>query len=83
MRELHLFTRSVLEKVREAGTAIITDRGQPIARIVAIDPAEAELIKAGGVVPARPRFRLPTRKAPQAGPSATETVLAMRDEDHG
>lgn len=81
MRELHLFTRSVLETVRQAGSAIITDRGRPIAKIVALDPEEAELIKAGGVMSARPRFAMPTRRVPADRPSATEALLAMREDD--
>lgn len=81
MRELHLFTRSVLETVQQVGIAIITDRGRPIAKIVALDPEEAELIKAGGVTPARPRFAMPTRRVPAGRPSATEALLAMRDDD--
>lgn len=81
MRELHLFTRSVLETVRASGTAIITDRGRPIAKIVALDDEEVELIRAGGAVPARPRFSMPTRLVPADRPSATEALLAMRDDD--
>lgn len=82
MRELHLFTRSVMEKVRTAGAAIITDRGEPIARITVIEPDEAALIKAGGAPPARPRFGIPSRAVPAGGPSATETLLAMREDSH-
>lgn len=81
MRELHLFTRAVMETVRKAGVAIITDRGHPIARIVAIDQEEAELIEAGGAPARRPRFAMPTRKVPEGGPSATEALLAMREDE--
>jgi antitoxin (DNA-binding transcriptional repressor) of toxin-antitoxin stability system len=81
MRDLHLFTRSVLETVRKVGVAIVTDRGRPIAKIVALTDEEAELIQAGGVTPARPRFAMPTRQVPEGGPSATEALLAMREDD--
>lgn len=81
MRELHLFTRSVLETVRKTGSLIITDRGHPVARIIAVDEDEARLIEAGGVVPARPRFTAPTRRVPAGRPSATEALLAMREDD--
>jgi antitoxin (DNA-binding transcriptional repressor) of toxin-antitoxin stability system len=81
MRELHLFTRSVLETVRQVGTAVITDRGRPVAKIVALSDEEAELIQAGGAVPARPRFTMPTRRLPEGRPSASETLLAMREDD--
>jgi antitoxin (DNA-binding transcriptional repressor) of toxin-antitoxin stability system len=80
MRELHLFTRSVLETVRQVGSAVITDRGRPIARIVAISDEEAAVIEAGGTVPARPRFSMPSRRVAKGRPSATEALLELRDE---
>lgn len=81
MRELHLSTRSVLEMVRKVGTAIITDRGEPVARIIAIDEEEAELLKAGATAQARPRFTMPTRAVPEGQPTATEVLLAAREDD--
>lgn len=81
MRELHLFTRSVLETVRQVGGVIVTDRGRPVARIVAIPDDEAAVIEAGGTVPARSRFTVPTRTVPEGGPSATDVLLAMREDE--
>ena len=81
MRELHLFTRSVVETVRQVGVAIVTDRGRPVAKIVALTDEEADLIQAGGAVPARPRFTMPTRRLPDDRPGASETLLAMREDD--
>lgn len=81
MRELHLFTRSVLERVREVGAAIITDRGRPVAKIVALSDEEAAVIQAGGSLPGRARFTMPTRRLPAGRPTASETLLAMREDD--
>jgi antitoxin (DNA-binding transcriptional repressor) of toxin-antitoxin stability system len=81
MRELHLFTRSVLETVRERGSAIITDRGRPIARIVALDDEEASLLAAGGTPPARARFAVPTRRVPAGHQTASEALQQLRDDE--
>jgi antitoxin (DNA-binding transcriptional repressor) of toxin-antitoxin stability system len=81
LRELHLSTRSVLETVRKVGVAVITDRGRPVAKIVALTDEEAELIQAGGMPAARPRFAMPTRRVPEGRPSASEALLAMREDD--
>jgi prevent-host-death family protein len=78
IRELHLFTRSILETVRETGSVTIVDRGHPVARIVAIDEDEARLIAASRVTSARPRFAVPTRQVPEGRPRATAALLTMR-----
>jgi prevent-host-death family protein len=64
VRELKDHLSSYLAKAREGKEILVTDRGRPVARLVAVDgPTDrlAELIEQGLVRPAKTRVRsLPT-----------------------
>lgn len=84
IRELNQRTSQVLDRVRRGETVIVTDHGEPVARLVPIgDTASVldELIGAGKATP--PRFKGPLPPAVAFGdPStdSTEVVRALRDE---
>lgn len=65
VRELKNNFSKYLERVRNGEQVIVTDRGQPVARLAALDyPTDrlAELVAAGAVRPPRSRRRhLPRR----------------------
>jgi prevent-host-death family protein len=87
VRELKATLSGVLRRVSRGEQVRVTVRGRPIADIVPAgaspsDEALHELVARGRVVPPA-RARPP--RAPQlahAGRSASELVLAERDDDH-
>jgi antitoxin (DNA-binding transcriptional repressor) of toxin-antitoxin stability system len=81
VRELRMFTRSILKTVREIGSVTVVDRGHPVAQVVAIDEDEARLITSSSVTSARPRFAMPTRQVPEGRPNATESLLRLRGHE--
>lgn len=84
VRELNQRTSQVLDRVRRGETVIVTDHGEPVARLVPIgDTASVldELISAGKAIP--PRFKGPLPPAVAFGDPATdstEIVRELRDE---
>jgi prevent-host-death family protein len=84
VRELNQRTSQVLDRVRRGETVIVTDHGEPIARLVPIGDTASfldELIGAGKAIPPRFKGELP---APVAfgDPSfdSTDVVGELRDE---
>jgi prevent-host-death family protein len=84
VRELNQRTSQVLDRVRRGETVIVTDHGEPVARLVPIGDTATyldELIGAGKAIPARFKGPLP---APVAfgDPScdSTDVVRELRDE---
>jgi prevent-host-death family protein len=55
IRELRENLRSYLDRVKNGDTILVTERGRPIARIVAADADEAfeRLVRAGIITPAK------------------------------
>ena len=84
VRELNQRTSQVIERVRRGETVIVTDHGEPVARLVPIGDTASfldELIGAGKAIP--PRFKGPLPSAVAFGdPSSdsTEVVSELRDE---
>ena len=80
VRELKDHLSRYLAQVREGGEVVVTDRGRPIARLLAVDaPANrlADLVEQGLVRPAsRPERRRPTRVV--ASGSVSELVAEQR-----
>ena len=77
---------SVLRRVGEGERVRITRRGQPVADIVPPTPARSEtmkkLIAEGRVSPAsRPPSEAPPARPIDTGMSASELILAEREED--
>jgi prevent-host-death family protein len=84
IRELNQQTSQVLERVRRGETLIVTDHGEPIARLVPIGAATSvldELVAAGKAI--APRSKGPLPPAARFGdPSrdSTDLVRTLRDE---
>jgi prevent-host-death family protein len=84
VRELNQRTSEVLGHVRRGETVIVTDHGEPVARLMPIGGTASvldELIGAGKAIP--PRFKGPLPLAVAFGdPSSdsTEVVHELRDE---
>jgi prevent-host-death family protein len=72
IRELKNSLSRYIERVRAGDEVIITDRGRPVARLLALDAASdrlAELVKAGVVrPPTSPHRHRPTRRIKSKGP---------------
>jgi prevent-host-death family protein len=80
VRELNQRTSQVLDRVRRGETVIVTDHGEPIARLVPIgDTASAldELIGAGKATP--PRFKGPLPLAVAFGEPALDSTDVVRE----
>ncbi|MEV6306860.1 type II toxin-antitoxin system prevent-host-death family antitoxin [Actinoplanes sp. NPDC051861] len=83
IRTLNQDTAGVLARVERGETLEITNRGQPIARIVPIgaDPL-ADLIADGVVVPPTVTGPVPMpQHQPGDGPESGELLSALRDEE--
>lgn len=84
IRELNQRTSQVLDRVRRGETVIVTDHGEPIARLVPIgDTASVldELVGAGKAIPARFKGPLPPAVAfGDPSSDSTEMVRDLRDE---
>jgi len=84
IRELNQRTSQVLDRVRRGETVIVTDHGEPVARLVPIGDTASfldALIGAGKAIP--PRFKGPLPSAVAFGDPATdstEVVRELRDE---
>jgi prevent-host-death family protein len=84
VRELNQRTSQVLDRVRRGETVIVTDHGEPVARLVPIgDTASVldELIGAGKAIPPRLKGPLPPAVAfGDPSSDSTEIVRELRDE---
>jgi prevent-host-death family protein len=85
VRELNQQTSQILDRVRRGETLIVTDHGEPIARLVPIGHTASvldNLIEAGKAIPPRVKGALP---APVlfGDPKfdSTSIVRGMRDEE--
>ncbi|MEZ5239717.1 MAG: type II toxin-antitoxin system prevent-host-death family antitoxin [Microthrixaceae bacterium] len=81
VRDLKNNLSRYLSRVREGEEVIVTDRGQPVARLSALDPSTdrlAELIAAGVVRPAKRSTRSrPARRIRSRG-SVSDLVAEQR-----
>lgn len=81
MRDLKNNLSRYLERVREGGEVIVTDRGRPVARLAALDqPTDrlADLIASGAVRAPRVTGRgLPARRVRASG-SVSDFVAEQR-----
>jgi prevent-host-death family protein len=83
IRTLNQHTAEVLARVEHGEIVEVTNRGQPIARIVPIAPdTMADLVAAGVVLPPTVTgpVPMPTVRAEQ-GSEAGELISALRDEE--
>jgi prevent-host-death family protein len=85
VRELNQRTSQILDRVRRGETLIVTDHGEPIARLVPIGDTLSvldELIGAGKAIPPRVKGALPRPVifGHPEGDSA-DIVRKMRDEE--
>lgn len=90
IRELQQHASKVIRELADAEeTAEITSRGQVIARLIPVSPAErafAEMLERGEVIPAKNPGGLVGWKplsGPDDGTSAADELIAMRDEERG
>jgi prevent-host-death family protein len=87
LRDLRHHTSEVLTRVRHGEIIDVTEHGRLIARIVPVaerqpTPILARLVESGRATLARrPGFR-PQMRPSDGTDSLTETVAAMRDEEH-
>jgi antitoxin (DNA-binding transcriptional repressor) of toxin-antitoxin stability system len=90
IRQLQQHAAKVIDELAEAAeTAEITRRGQVIARLIPVSPAErafAEMVERGEIIPAKNPGGLsgwqplPPR---EDGVSLSDALIAMRDEERG
>jgi len=83
VRELRENLRSYLERVKAGDEVLVTERGTPVARLVAPESHEAlreRLIREGTITPAqRPKEPIDVAKLPKMGsPFLSDIVVAMR-----
>lgn len=90
IRELQQHASRVIRELADAEeTAEITSRGQVIARLIPVSPAErafADMLERGEVIAAKNPSGLVGWKplpVPGDGASAADAVIAMRDEERG
>lgn len=83
IRELKDHASEVLRRVRSGETVVVTDRNEPVARIVPIatapdDDAARSLVAEGKVAWAGGKPRGAKRRVPVVGPSVAEAVIEDR-----
>ncbi len=81
MRELKNNLSAYLDEVAEGATIVVTERGRPVARIVAIDQQTsrlADLIAAGVVQPPTSRVRRRPAKLIEATGTVSDLVADQR-----
>jgi prevent-host-death family protein len=90
IRELQQHAAKVIDQLAEAEeTAEITRRGQVVARLIPVSPAErafAEMLERGEVSPAKNPGGLAGWKplpAREDGVSLADAFIALRDEERG
>ena len=88
IRQLQQHAAKVIDELAEAEeTAEITRRGQVIARLIPVSPAErafAEMIERGEIIPAKnPEGLVGWKPLPprEDGVSLSDTLIAMREEE--
>src|SRR5215475_8704170 len=86
IRELRQNLSVYIRRVQRGEALQVTEHGKPVALLAPLPRADdplADLLAAGRLIPASRSFdELPRPiKLPPGSPSATETVLAMRDEE--
>jgi prevent-host-death family protein len=86
IRELRQNLSVYIRRVQRGEALQVTEHGRPVALLTPLPPEDdpiADLVAAGRLIPAsRPSDDLPPPiKLPPGSPSATETVLALRDEE--
>ena len=90
IRQLQQHAAKVIDELAQAEvTAEITRRGQVIARLIPVSPAErafTEMVERGEIIPAEKPGGLsgwkPLRSR-QDGISLSDALIAMRDEERG
>jgi antitoxin (DNA-binding transcriptional repressor) of toxin-antitoxin stability system len=90
IRQLQQHAAKVIDELAEAAvTAEITRRGQVIARLIPVSPAErafAEMVERGEIIPAKDPGGLSGWQplpAREDGVSPADALIAMRDEERG
>jgi antitoxin (DNA-binding transcriptional repressor) of toxin-antitoxin stability system len=90
IRQLQQHAAKVIDELAEAGeTAAITRRGQVIARIFPVSPAErafAEMLERGEIIPAKnPDGLVGWKPLPprEDGVSLSDALIALREEERG
>jgi prevent-host-death family protein len=84
VRELRENLREYLDKVKDGDEVLVTERGKPVARILAPESDEElyeRLVRQGTVTPAkRPKQPIDVSRLPDLGPgpSLSDIVIAMR-----
>ncbi len=84
VKELRENLRSYLERVKDGDEVIVTERGKPVARLVARESDEAlhdRLVRQGTITRAqRPKQPIDVSRLPKLppGPSLSDIVVAMR-----
>jgi prevent-host-death family protein len=82
IRTLNQDTAGVLERVQHGETLEITSRGKPIARIVPVTEGELDdLVATGRVIPPTIHSPFPLPTSPADGGSASDALIAMREEE--
>ena len=90
VRELQQHAAKVIDELAEAAeTAEITRRGQVIARLIPVSPAErafAEMLQRGEIIPAENPDGLAGWKplpVREDGVSLSDALIALREEERG
>jgi antitoxin (DNA-binding transcriptional repressor) of toxin-antitoxin stability system len=90
IRQLQQHAAKVIDELAEAEEiGEITRRGQVIARLIPVSPAErafAEMLESGAVIPAKNPVGLAGWKPlppREDGVSLSDALIAMRDEERG
>jgi len=84
IRELKQHASKVVARAAAGEIVTVTDRGRPVARLVPIACGRLEELRVSGALrePTRPLAELgPPGERAGDGPSLTELLLAMRDEE--
>jgi prevent-host-death family protein len=85
VRELRQNLSVYLRRVEAGEPLRVTDHGRPVALLTPLprdDDPFADLIASGRVLPPKHPFRLPEPLAlPDGGPTLSETLQQVRDED--
>lgn len=80
IRALKQNASAVVARAAAGETVTITDRGRPVAQMAAIPSSRLQqLVAAGNARP--PRRSIGDLPAPEAGPSLSDELAAMRDAE--
>ncbi len=87
VRELRQNLSVYLDRVKAGETLVVTEHGEPVARLAPTAPLSRyeQLVADGTITPATEDHRLltppPPRDPGDTGPTLTEILLQMRDEE--